>query len=56
MKGVRRWLADERGDVVYSYLFITFYLLLMAAAVIGLGVPLGFENFQAEKMLRENNP
>jgi hypothetical protein len=52
----RSLLTDERGDVAFSYLVVTYFMLLLAAAVVGLIMPLARENNQAELMLVENNP
>lgn len=49
-------LADEHGATAYSYLVVTFFMILIGTAVVGLAVPLALENTQAERMLVENNP
>ena len=56
MQCVTDFRSDERGNVAFGYLIVTFVMILIGAAVVGLAVPLAIENTQAERMLIENNP
>ena len=56
MKRSANLLAEQRGNVVYGYLLVTFCMILIATAVVGLGVPIAIENTHSERVLIENNP
>lgn len=56
MRRIAAFWSDQRGNVAFSYLIVTFVMILIGAAVVGLAVPLAIENTQAERMLIENNP
>jgi hypothetical protein len=56
MKRCVKFLREERGNVVYGYLVVTFCMILIATAVVGLGVPLAIENTHSERVLIENTP
>lgn len=49
-------LSEQRGNVVYGYLVVTFCMILIATAVVGLGVPIAIENTHSERVLIENTP
>lgn len=56
MRCIADFGSDQRGNVAFSYLIVTFVMILIGSAVVGLAVPLAIENKQAERMLIENNP
>lgn len=56
MRCIAEFRHDQRGNAAVSYLIVTFVMILIGAAVVGLAVPLAIENTQAERMLIENNP
>jgi hypothetical protein len=56
MKRSADFLSEQRGNVVYGYLVVTFCMILIATAVVGLGVPLAIENTHSERVLIENTP
>jgi hypothetical protein len=56
MQRIAALWAEEHGNVAYGYLIVTFCMILIAGAVVGLAVPIAIENVHSERMLIENNP